>query len=206
MGEGLLLSTAHLTELNLNPVVEVFLAIRRGQPENSMIFTLRWKDQRQSILHRCFLTGSYRQLQTRLRANAESVAAYAGIKKEGHLIVGSFKKVVQHRGRLLKTQWLFSMWQVPQAAPQNLLHGHLSFLPKHALLLCQDLHCWLQNRFSLYWTSYIGLTPPNLHSAPLCKAIYLVWVISVVNGHGSVVSMQTFLLKSSHHLSLQAWH
>ena len=60
-----------------------------------------------------FLTaGSYRQLQTRLRANAESVAAYGGIKREGGLIVESFRKVTQHRGKLLRTQWLFSMWQV----------------------------------------------------------------------------------------------
>lgn len=56
--------------------------------------------------------GSYRQLQTRLRANAESVAAYGGIQKDGGLIESSFKKVVRHRAQLLQTQWLFSMWQV----------------------------------------------------------------------------------------------
>lgn len=74
------------------------------------------------------VAGSYRQLQTRLRANAESVAAYGGIEKEGNLINDSFKKVVRHRSKLLQTQWLFGMWQVAHRAGfDRLSRSHKSF-------------------------------------------------------------------------------
>lgn len=56
--------------------------------------------------------GSYRQLQARLRTNAESVAFYGGIEKEGTLIRRSFNTLVAHQASLLGTQWRFSMWQV----------------------------------------------------------------------------------------------
>lgn len=56
--------------------------------------------------------GSYRQLQARLRTNAESVAFYGGIEKEGALIRRSFSTLVAHQASLLGTQWRFSMWQV----------------------------------------------------------------------------------------------
>ena len=65
-----------------------------------------------SIADNSLCTGSYRHLQTRLRANAEPIASYGGIQKEGSLITESFKKLHKHRLRLLNTQWLFSMWQV----------------------------------------------------------------------------------------------
>ena len=56
--------------------------------------------------------GSYRQLHARLRTNAESVAFYGGIEKEGNLIVSKFKELVRHQVKLLNTQWRFAMWQV----------------------------------------------------------------------------------------------
>ena len=57
--------------------------------------------------------GSYRQLQARLRTNAESVAFYGGIEKEGTLLIRkSFSTLVAHQASLLGTQWRFSMWQV----------------------------------------------------------------------------------------------
>lgn len=58
------------------------------------------------------LEGEYRQLQSRLRGNAESVAFYGGIDKEGRLIRNKFAELVKHRGRLLATQWRFGVVQV----------------------------------------------------------------------------------------------
>ncbi len=55
--------------------------------------------------------GTYRQLQARLRTNAESVAFYGGIEKESALIRRSFRALVLHQAALLTTQWRFSMWQ-----------------------------------------------------------------------------------------------
>ncbi|KAK9820297.1 hypothetical protein WJX72_008694 [[Myrmecia] bisecta] len=55
--------------------------------------------------------GSYRHLHSRLRANAESVAFYGGIEKEGQLINNNFKDLVKHQARLLSTQWKFGIWQ-----------------------------------------------------------------------------------------------
>ncbi|KAK9846568.1 hypothetical protein WJX81_006713 [Elliptochloris bilobata] len=55
--------------------------------------------------------GTYRQLQARLRTNAESVAFYGGIEKEGALVRRSFGTLVAHQASLLATQWRFSMWQ-----------------------------------------------------------------------------------------------
>ncbi|CAL5222677.1 g5077 [Coccomyxa viridis] len=55
--------------------------------------------------------GTYRQLHARLRTNAEPVAFYGGVEKEGGLIVSNFKQLVKHQLKLLNTQWLFAMWQ-----------------------------------------------------------------------------------------------
>ncbi|CAL8461843.1 g1374 [Coccomyxa elongata] len=55
--------------------------------------------------------GSYRQLHARLRTNAEPVAFYGGIQKEGSLIVTKFIELVKHHVKLLNTQWRFAMWQ-----------------------------------------------------------------------------------------------
>lgn len=63
--------------------------------------------------------GAYRQLQTRLRGNAESVAFYEGIKKEGDLVNSRFKKLTRHRAQLLRTQWLFGMWQASLCAGEG---------------------------------------------------------------------------------------
>lgn len=57
------------------------------------------------------VVGTYRQLQARLRTNAESVAFYGGIEKEGALIRQRFGTLVAHQASLLATQWRFSMWQ-----------------------------------------------------------------------------------------------
>ena len=56
--------------------------------------------------------GTYRHLQARLRNNAESVAFYGGVEKEGRLIVHKFKDLLRHHERLLKTQWQYGMVQV----------------------------------------------------------------------------------------------
>jgi len=58
----------------------------------------------------------YRHLQARLRSNAESVAFYGGIEKEGKIIVARFKELLRHHSRLLTKQWQFGMVQV-SAAP-----------------------------------------------------------------------------------------
>ncbi|GAB4822712.1 hypothetical protein N2152v2_009758 [Parachlorella kessleri] len=57
------------------------------------------------------LEGAYRHLQTRLRANAESVAFYGGIAKEGGLVRGRFREVLRHQAKLLGKQWTFGMVQ-----------------------------------------------------------------------------------------------
>ena len=51
-------------------------------------------------------------MHARLRTNAEPVAFYGGVEKEGGLIVSNFKQLVKHQLKLLNTQWLFAMWQV----------------------------------------------------------------------------------------------
>lgn len=56
--------------------------------------------------------GEYRNLQQRLTNNAESVAFYGGIDREGSLIKARFRQLVKHQAHLLRTQWRFSMWQV----------------------------------------------------------------------------------------------
>lgn len=60
----------------------------------------------------------YRHLQARLRNNAESVAFYGGIDKEGRIINSRFKELLRHHGRILTKQWQFGMVQV------NLLQAH----------------------------------------------------------------------------------
>ena len=62
--------------------------------------------------HLLACTGEYRNLQQRLTNNAESVAFYGGIDREGGLIRGRFRQLVKHQAHLLRTQWRFSMWQV----------------------------------------------------------------------------------------------
>lgn len=54
----------------------------------------------------------YRHLQARLRSNAESVAFYGGIDKEGRIINSRFKELLRHHGRILIKQWQFGMVQV----------------------------------------------------------------------------------------------
>lgn len=60
----------------------------------------------------CCGAGAYRQLHARLRTNAEPVAFYGGITKEGALIRERFRQLIRHERGLLTTQWRFSMWQV----------------------------------------------------------------------------------------------
>lgn len=50
--------------------------------------------------------------QARLRSNAESVAFYRGIAREGELVHSSFRDVIQHQARVLGKQWHFGMVQV----------------------------------------------------------------------------------------------
>lgn len=77
------------------------------------------------LVHVC--TGMYRHLQARLRSNAESVAFYGGIEKEGKIVVARFKELLRHHSRLLTKQWQFGMVQVAPApllpcAPSTYLH------------------------------------------------------------------------------------
>lgn len=57
------------------------------------------------------LEGSYRQLHTRLRANAEAVAFYDGAAKEGLNITSNFRELIKHHVKVLSKQWKFSMVQ-----------------------------------------------------------------------------------------------
>lgn len=57
------------------------------------------------------LEGSYRHMHSRLKTNAESVAFYGGIPKEGELIRSKFAGVADHAALLLSKQWYFSMVQ-----------------------------------------------------------------------------------------------
>ena len=56
--------------------------------------------------------GSYRTLHSRLRNNAESVAFYRGVEREGLAVRAGFKDLARHHARLLTTQWRFGMVQV----------------------------------------------------------------------------------------------
>ena len=60
--------------------------------------------------------GNYRNLHAKLRDNAEPVAFYGGIEREGALITASFSELIRHRVRLLRTQWRFNVVQVCVAA------------------------------------------------------------------------------------------
>lgn len=57
------------------------------------------------------LEGSYRHLQARLRANAESIAFYAGIDKESVVVRRKFRELVRHGTTLIKQQWGFGIVQ-----------------------------------------------------------------------------------------------
>lgn len=57
------------------------------------------------------LEGIYHQLHSRLKVNAESVALYGGMQKEGETIQESFKELLKHNAKLLNKQWTFSMVQ-----------------------------------------------------------------------------------------------
>ncbi len=77
--------------------------------------------------------------QGRLRANAEAVAFYRGVAKEGDLLRSSFRDVVQHQARVLGKQWRFGMVQVGRTggcrADQGLAWLHPS------VFVCQaDMH------------------------------------------------------------------
>ncbi|RMZ56621.1 hypothetical protein APUTEX25_002710 [Auxenochlorella protothecoides] len=57
------------------------------------------------------LEGAYRAVHTRLRANIESVAFYAGMHKEGEVVRGAFRDSLRAQRRLLGRQWQFGMVQ-----------------------------------------------------------------------------------------------
>ena len=59
-----------------------------------------------------FVAGLYRHLQARLRSNAESVAFYGGIEKEGKIITQRFKELLRHHSRILTKQWQFGKVKV----------------------------------------------------------------------------------------------
>jgi ABC-type uncharacterized transport system fused permease/ATPase subunit len=57
------------------------------------------------------LEGAFRHLHSRLRTNAESVAFYGGIAKEGDLLRNKFTEVKVHTAKVLGKQWRFNMVQ-----------------------------------------------------------------------------------------------
>ena len=57
------------------------------------------------------LEGSYRHLHARLAANAEPVAFYGGVEREGVLVRGAFGEAARHAAHVIKTQWRFAMLQ-----------------------------------------------------------------------------------------------
>ncbi|PSC69745.1 ABC transporter D family member 1 [Micractinium conductrix] len=57
------------------------------------------------------LEGSHRALQARLRGNAESVAFYRGIAREGELLRSSLRDALLHQAKVLGKQWRFGMVQ-----------------------------------------------------------------------------------------------
>ena len=56
--------------------------------------------------------GDYRQVHARLRENAEPVAFYGGIAKEGAGVLDRFSRLMRHRLRVLRTQLRHSVVQV----------------------------------------------------------------------------------------------
>ncbi|XP_006653954.1 ABC transporter D family member 1 [Oryza brachyantha] len=57
------------------------------------------------------LEGDYRQLHSRLRTHAESVAFYGGESREAHYIMQRFKALIRHLNRVLHENWWFGMIQ-----------------------------------------------------------------------------------------------
>jgi ABC-type uncharacterized transport system fused permease/ATPase subunit len=57
-------------------------------------------------------TGDYRQVHARLRENAEPVAFYGGIAREGVGVLDRFSRLMRHRLRVLRTQLRHSVVQV----------------------------------------------------------------------------------------------
>ncbi len=56
--------------------------------------------------------GEFRQVHARLRENAEPVAFFGGIVKEGAGVTARFLELVRHRMRMLRTQLRHSVVQV----------------------------------------------------------------------------------------------
>lgn len=87
-----------------------------------------------ALLHSTLPASSF-TTQGRLRANAEAVAFYRGVAKEGELLRSSFRDVVQHQARVLGKQWRFGMVQVGRQQQQfrgNLSGGRLGCVPARA--------------------------------------------------------------------------
>uniref|UniRef100_A0A0D9WBV5 ABC transporter domain-containing protein n=1 Tax=Leersia perrieri TaxID=77586 RepID=A0A0D9WBV5_9ORYZ len=57
------------------------------------------------------LEGDYRQLHSRLRTHAESVAFYGGGNREAYHIMQRFKALIRHLNRVLHENWWFGMIQ-----------------------------------------------------------------------------------------------
>ena len=57
------------------------------------------------------LEGEYRQLHSRLRTNAESIAFYGGENREASHISEKFKRLVRHMNLVLHEHWWFGMIQ-----------------------------------------------------------------------------------------------
>ena len=117
---------------------------------------------RQAAIVENACAGTYRHLQARLRNNAESVAFYGGVEKEGRFIVHKFKDLLRHHERLLKTQWQYGMVQV-------------------SLCLCS-----LSNCAHLHIRSCARQEPHLLCNGSLCGCIDTLWLVTT-----SVFSMHT---------------
>jgi ABC transporter transmembrane region 2 len=79
--------------------------------------------------------GDYRQVHARLRENAEPVAFYGGIAREGVGVLDRFSRLMRHRLRVLRTQLRHSVVQVQTYVPGS-LRGRCAADMMTAVRLC----------------------------------------------------------------------
>ena len=101
-------------------------------------------------------TEKYRGLQQRLVANAESVAFYSGIGKEGGLIRDAFRSLARHLQGVLTANWTHSMWEqfhlkcAPLKSCCKTVNAELRYRALQLLDLLPARH--LQGMLTVNWT------------------------------------------------------
>jgi hypothetical protein len=61
------------------------------------------------VLQEYFLEGAFRNLHSRLRSHAESIAFFGGGLREGSIVVQSFQKLLGHLGKVIDIRWSASL-------------------------------------------------------------------------------------------------